>query len=347
MLFVYLVLAALSLFGIHFHLKSFNDEYLSHEKTLSIKGVFTVLVFCRHFKQYVELGNGFFDKAFTLIDYYLWQLIVVVFLFCSGYGIMAQMIRNGKGYVKAFLKHRFLPVYCSFAICIVFFLLVDCLIGRISNYSWWKIVLAFTGWTSVGNSNWFMFDTFALYLLTFISFIIPFKNEKYSLLLFTFFSFCLVAVLYLTKSATWWNTLLCFPLGMWYGVYKKRIDKIMKNNKCYLYSLLIILLLFLFVWKNHYRDTSLIYIIVALFFSMVVTLITMKIDISNKVLEFFGRHLFSIYILQRIPFLILDNKIENYYLFFVCSFSITILVSVFYDYFFGKIRLLFQRVRHN
>ena len=38
-----------------------------------------------------------------------------------------------------------------------------------------------------------------------------------------------------------------------------------------------------------------------------VVLVTMKIRVYNPVLEWFGKHVFSIYILQRIPMIILDR----------------------------------------
>ena len=38
------------------------------------------------------------------------------------------------------------------------------------HFDWKTILLSFTGWVGIGNSNWYMFDIFVLYILLFVSF---------------------------------------------------------------------------------------------------------------------------------------------------------------------------------
>ena len=74
-----------------------NTTYLSKEQTNAIKGIFILLVIFRHFKQYV--GNlSILDKTLVLWDDYLDQLIVVMFLFYSGYGVFLSIKNKGKDY---------------------------------------------------------------------------------------------------------------------------------------------------------------------------------------------------------------------------------------------------------
>ena len=64
---------------------------------------------------------------------------------------------------------------------------------------------------------------------------------------------------------------------------------------------------------------------------IIVVFITMKISISNNILSFLGKHLFEIYILMRIPMLVLLKlNITNTYLFVVTSFAATIALSVIF-----------------
>ena len=98
------------------------------------------------------------------------------------------------------------------------------------------VMLAYTKWTSIGNSNWFMFVTFALYLLVFISFKLFNKNQLRGLICFSILSIGLTITLFFLKESWWWNTLLCFPLGMWYGFFKERIDKYTDNIYIYIYT---------------------------------------------------------------------------------------------------------------
>ena len=337
MICVYMVLALTALIGIKVYPKGFNDAYLSKDTTLAIKGFFVVLVFCRHFKQYVSFeNNNLLDRLFVFADTLLWQLIVVMFLFYSGYGILVQIRNKGREYVVSFLKRRLFPVWLNFAVCICLFIITDVILGTIRDYSWWQIALSFTGWTSIGNSTWFMFDTFVLYLLVFVVF--RFRDIKWNLVIFTGLTTILAVVLFFAKNETWWNTILCFPLGMWYGYYKDRIDGLMRKQLTYWVVTIPLALILGMVLRFHYRDRGITYVIVSALFALFVTLATMKVNVGNAVLRFLGKHLFSIYILQRIPFMIFQNYIENVYLFFVASLAVTLVMAVLYDMAFERVK---------
>ena len=234
MILVYFALLALLLIGTRIDLSAFNERYLSRDTTLAIKGFFVILVFCRHFKQYVTLSDNIIDRMFLYVDRVLGQLIVVMFLFYSGYGIIVQTMKKPEKYTRCFLKHRFIPTWVNFAICICFFIIVDIALGLIKNYSLWQIILAFTGWVSIGNSTWFMFDTFVFYLLFYVSYrlVKPAKIQE-GLLIFSIFSVVFAMILFVTKKSTWWNTIFCLPLGMWYGYYRVEIEFKLRNNILY------------------------------------------------------------------------------------------------------------------
>ena len=71
-----------------------------------------------------------------------------------------------------------------------------------------------------------------------------------------------------------------------------------------------------------------IYNICAVSFVCVIVCLCMKFTFSNRFYTFIGSHVFWIYILQRIPMIIFQNKINNYYIYFVVCFVITILLSI-------------------
>ena len=247
-------------------------------------------------------------------------------------------MENQGGYTKGFLKKRFLPVWVQFAICVGLFLVMDLAIGSLSSYSIGHVILAFTGWTSIGNSNWFMFDTFALYLLVFFSFIKSLPGKS-NLILFSVASCTLTAILFFTKESYWWNTLLAFPLGMWFAQYKKEIDVFLQKPKNHLIVSIPVVSLFLILFRIYLRfDLDIGYILLSLLFASSVILLTMKIRIGNKILYFLGSHVFSIYILQRIPMILLQDKIDNRYLYLSTCFIITIVVSVLFDRAFSVVR---------
>ena len=340
MIILYLFLFFLIIIGLKPKFNSYNEEYISRDSTVSIKGIFVIIIFFSHFRGYADLSGHWYNTYFGMISGWVGQLMVVMFLFYSGYGIIKQIEKsNGSDYIKSFLRHRFLPVWLQFAICICLFIIVDLALGLLNNYSFSQIILAFTGWTAIGNSNWFMFVTFAMYSFVFMSFrFFKFKDIKWNVVIFTALSCVLGIALYVLKESYWWNTLLCFSLGMWFGYYKDSIDKFMRINKNYWFVTIPLIVTFIALWLVHIKIRNLGkgYILFSLLFAMVVVAITMKIQIGNKGLNFFGKHVFSIYILQRIPMMIFQNIISNLYLFFIVSFLATIIVAVCVDYLFNK-----------
>ena len=336
MLIAYILLAFLCIHRIK--LLSFNWDYCSREQTTSIKGIFVILVFLSHFSSYVTWTGNKLDEVFRILNSWIGQLMVVMFLFYSGFGIYRKIMENQGGYIKGFLKKRFLPVWGQFAICVGLFLVMDLVIGRLSSYSIGHIILSFTGWTSIGNSNWFMFDTFALYLLVFFSFIKSLPSKS-NLILFSASSCALTAILFFTKQSYWWNTLLAFPLGMWFAQYKEEIDVFLQNPKNHLIVSIPVISLFLILFRIYLRfGLDIGYILLSLLFALSVALLTMKIKIRNKILYFFGSHVFSIYILQRIPMILLQDKIDNRYLYLCICFITTIIISVLFDRAFSVAR---------
>lgn len=63
------------------------------------------------------------------------------------------------------------------------------------------------------------------------------------------------------------------------------------------------------------------------------TMLCMKFKIENKIIEFFSKHVFSIYILQRVPMIILDRYglSSHHYLFIILSLIFTSAIAVLFD----------------
>ncbi len=332
MLISLLILIAITLLAppISFH-KSFNKNYLDREAILPIKGFFVVLVFFSHFKSYVTLSDSFMDTSFARILGIIGQLMVAMFLFYSGYGIYTSFLKR-EDYIKTFLRRRFLPVWLSFAVCVVLFCIENLLLGE--HYSLSDTLLAFTGWTTIGNSNWFMFVTFALYILVYISFRWQKnKQSKCGLITFTLLSLALLAILVFTKESWWYNTLLCFPLGMWYACYRERIDTFITAKASRWPTTLAILSVAITIMYLMYCRISLIYCAYSMIFTLLVVTVTMKFEIRCGILKFLGKHVFSMYMLQRLVFraLMATPVGNNNYLLLGVSAAVTVVVALAFD----------------
>lgn len=150
-----------------------NENFLSRDTTTAIKGIFAIVILFSHTRQY--LGPTIMESGMNLNQYntiynislsLIGQLMVVMFLVYSGYGLV-ESYKNKKGtYVKGFLKKRVLKTLVHFDIAVILFLIVALILGH--EYSAKEFLLSFIGWESIGNSNWFVFDIIILYLIAIV-----------------------------------------------------------------------------------------------------------------------------------------------------------------------------------
>lgn len=172
LLIFYFVLALLVVLSVKYNKSGFVDNYLSIDTTNTIKGIFILLVFIKHATPYVINAGwapgGFWGELFYFVDNNVGQWIVAMFLFYSGYGVMESIKRKGTDYVRSIPRKRFLSVLVNFDIAVLFFIAVNICLGKHPSVE--QCLLSFTGWESVGNSNWYIFIIMLLYLITFISF---------------------------------------------------------------------------------------------------------------------------------------------------------------------------------
>lgn len=312
--------------------KQFNREYLSRENTNAVKGVFVFLIFMSHFLQYYT-SDGPFDGQYLAVRVFLGQLVVVMFWFYSGYGIYESVKRKGVTYIADFPKNRILKTLFHLDLALLFYIIRNLIMGVPMKLP--DVLLSLFGWSTIGNSNWFMFVVLVLYLIVYVSFLLFRKNKGIALVTTTLFTVAYIVIMYnfSDKESYWYNTALCFPIGLWYSYFKERIEAfVMKNGIVYHIALIAVFALFMLTHFNKLPIT--VYIIWTVLFTLLVVLITMKLKIGNKVLYWLGNHVFSIYIFQRLPmsvFVRFENIASNRYLFFILSFVVTAIIAELFD----------------
>lgn len=314
-LFVYFVIC---IYGIKFFFKS-DYDYLSRETTTSIKGIFILMVFFSHFNSYIEYTN-YFDKLYLIPFNIVGQGMVSMFLFYSGFGIMEQ-IKNKNNYIKTFPVKRILNVLFQFMIAVLLYAILNIIIRE--PFSFVQLLKSLIGWESIGNSNWYIFVILYMYVITYFSFILSKRNYKIAVSLISISTIIYIIVMcYIAHKGIWWyDTALLYPLGILYSIYKKNIDKYIKKNYIFIITLLVMLIGF---WKI---DIS---IIKNIIFGLIILLLSVNIKLGNRFLSFCGKYLFEIYVLQRIPMIILDKVgfLDTYpYIAFSICFGITIILS--------------------
>ncbi len=333
---IFLILLALvCLYGMKFSFKKEGfADYMSPAKTGSIKGIFVFIVLFSHVRQYITLDSGVMNEPFLWFMRNMGQLMVVAFLFYSGYGV-ALGLKNKDGYVKTLPTKRALKVFIHFDVAILLFWITGIALGK--NYPVKTVLLSLIGLSGIGNSTWFIFDIIILYLLNYAVFIFTKKRMVIGTAILTVLSVAAVYIISLWKGYEnywWYDTLLCFPLGMWYALAKPYIDKALLNSPVkWLITTVVAAIAFALLHQYPIRGTRLVFIAEALVFAILMVLLSMRISVNNGILQWFGKRVFGIYILQRIPMMILAyfGANENPFLFAAASFAITIIFAEVFE----------------
>ena len=331
MIYVFIPIIALLLFY-NIKFKPFNqyyDDCLSKEQTSCINGLFVIIIFISHFKKYIATLSTA-DSILYRTPLLFSQLVVVSFLFYSGFGLMESYKKKGQEYISTFPQKRFLKVFLDFALALLLFLLVQTILGK--TYSVKHILLSFTGLVSIGNSCWYMFAIFTFYIIVYLSFTI-FRNNKYgALILATLLSIAYMLCFHFLLSnfeSYFYDTYLCLIFGMWFSVFKDYFMNFI--NKWYTYiSIFLFLITSLFVLYFFLGSNPFVFNVISIIFSILLVMVTMKIKIQNPILAWIGKHTFWIYIIQRLPMIVLRHlglNNVNTILFFFTSLVVTLLLS--------------------
>lgn len=343
LLILLLLFFLLCLYRVDIKLTGCHSDYLSKAKTNSIKGIFIIIVFFKHALGYLNEANYGYgalgDSSFVWIICSQAQLIVVMFLFYSGYGVGESFKVKGRDYIKSFPRRRILTTLLNFDVAVIVFTILGLLLATGEPLS--NLPLALLGWESMGNSNWYIFVVLLCYVFTWGVLSLPLTRSWQRVALL--FAVCFLAMLLLSicKDGTWWyDTILSFPAGFCFSTYKEPIEKYVKNHY---WGVLVVLLTvfgaqFIGFYKGVYVDNlGITFNLMSIVFALLIVVLTMKVSINNKPLQWLGMNLFPIYIYMRIPMILLAEKqpaliLTQPAVFVAVSLVVTLLIAYFYHF---------------
>ncbi len=302
-----IILGGVILASIRPVLEGCNEQYIDREHTQSINGIFILLVFLSHFSSYIDT-SGELHRHYNMIQKSLGQMVVTTFLFYSGYGVAVSLAEKS-GYTKNILKKRIPHVWLQFDIAVFLYALVRLGMGQTVTIK--NLLLSLLAWNSLGNSNWYIFAIIFLYLFSYIAFTIypppdEEKNRYRGILLLSILCTLFCEVLRPFRPTYCYNTVFCYVLGALFALEKESIDSFLRPKYRYWIALAIVAIAFRIAHIFWY-DSTVLYQFTACLFVLLIVLITMKVRIKSKLLCYCGKHLFSLYILQRIPMIVLQN----------------------------------------
>lgn len=312
---VLLIILCLVLYKAQIEKDSASNGFLAKYRTDAIKGFFIIVVFISHIKGYYEMVganlSAWYDAAFFLPAKVFGQLMVVMFLFFSGYGVAESIKKKGDSYIRAIPKKRILGTLVNFDVAVLIFAVVCLLLG--TEVSLQNFLLSLIGWSEMGNSNWYIFSIVMCYVFTFIAYSVNKTQGGAFLWIFLFAYTFLMSVF---KGTWWYNTIFAYGAGLFFSEHKEW---------------------FLYQWRHHYNSWltivsagfmaclgcyllfygpfksnmeyagAMVFNVMSVFFAYLVVLLSMKITIHNKFLEWLGVNLFPLYIYQRLSMMVLST----------------------------------------
>lgn len=336
MILFYILLGIFILFSLRPNRKGFNVDYLSIPTTNAVKGIFILLVFIKHATPYVVNSGYVGSKVFNYVDTHVGQWIVAMFLFYSGYGIMESIAKKGEAYVNSIPAKRVLTVLVNFDIAVLCFIVVALILGK--TYSPLHYLLSLIGWEAVGNSNWYIFVIMLCYLIAYVSF----RKNRYihtyiqgAVLCFILLALSVIALSFV-KPNWWFDTMLCFGAGIFYSIFKEKIEGFVKRH--YWSTLGVLLLILVGIHHIPLFAKGLVYNAFCIVFCGLIVTFSMRVQVNSRALIWCGQNLFPLYIYQRIPMIILAEVgggvfISSYPVVYTfCCLVITTLLAYCYRY---------------
>lgn len=315
-----------------FSVRKPNDigrEVLSLKDTTVINGIFTLLIFLSHSTQYIHLSDTILDLLYGKFQNFHNQWVVATFLAFSGYGVMLKIKSGGVEYLKKYPKHRILRTLFNYDIAVILYLLVNIFIH--SSYTWQEILLSFIGLTSVGQSNWYIFDILLLYVISYIAATLFKENYLRQCIAVTGLSMFSITVMMLYgMDSRFISTFLCYAAGVWTALYKNELVDLFKRKKWM--SIAFLELFIIVTYKLRWND------LIMNFSSIAVVLVFVWFNtfwvFKSSILHWIGTYAFSIFILQRIPMGLLTYfGLAGFspYLLVIVSFVVTVGLAVVFD----------------
>lgn len=327
MIVLIVLLLFISLYGMR--ISSFHNDYMSLDSTNAIKGIFAVIILFSHLRQYIVLTDTFANNSYIGILKYIGQMMVTMYLFYSGFGLM-ESLRKKTNYRQNFLKNRFLKILLHFDIAVLMYIILQLALGKVFPLS--EYLGSLFGWYSVGNSNWFIFDILVLYLIFYFSMwfaeCFGSRLNKHSgrVVLIVALVSCLLLWYFLhrIKGQSWWiDNIMAFPLGIGYSLYRDKIETWLRNGYNY-YFIFFALTVILVAWR-HFKGVDIFGVCTCLF-ALWVILLSMKVKFDNKILQWLGVQAFAIYILQRLPMIFFASMGINHN---TLTYCLLVIPSVF------------------
>ncbi|MBQ6064334.1 MAG: acyltransferase [Prevotella sp.] len=292
------------------------------QNTLAIRGLLALLIALHHFSQAVDHLNLPIIREFVPLG----AVIVGVFFFLTGYGLMISYMKKGNNYLSNFLSHRFLKLLPAFIITNIAYLCILSLISHTNAFS--NIMRLKDGITPLPGS-WFIYSIIYFYLAFYVTACL-FSNKKHMIISLWGASFLYVIIVRLLGWGNYWfMSIYALNIGQCYAYNEKRIKSIIKTSPIIIhYSIWSLFALYVFVWiTNQFVEITtfnrLYYCFTSIF---VVYAIYFLGAIPSKLLRLVGEVSYEFYLVHGI-FIHLLGFMKEHWILYLCTIYLSSFIT--------------------
>lgn len=314
-LFVFIIIICLYKSEINLH--GLSADYLSYEKTNSLKGLCALIVIGHHISQQISGDVSSFEFENVLcLDFFniIGFLAVAVFFFISGYGLQYSL-KNKKDYLQNFIRNKFLNVLLPYLVIVLIYSLFYVFI---ESWTIEDIIHSYATGLPVAKNSWYIIAIIYFYFTYWLSHRLI-KNNLPATLMFIATVVLYIFICRQIGFGKWWTkSVLCMPIGIiWYEAGNKIFDCLKRRPIIYYVCLIAFSALTVFFFNSDLKiitnDTDynkwLIDTIDSVVFIVAFVLISMKISFKNKILDFLGKISFELYMIHGL-YIAIFSKID-------------------------------------
>ena len=193
------------------------------KNTNAIKGILAVSIILSHI-------TGRVNYTLPYINFSVMGSIGVgCFFFLSGYALVVSL-RKRENYMEGFVSKRFTKILIPYLLMLICYIIVICVIGKTA---FTDVVISFVKGYPISNS-WYVLASMYCYFLFWVAFAKDKEMKRFSrgmaIILIELVLYTIVVVGVFHWADWWYKTIICFPLGLYWGYSKEKIEKFLQNN---------------------------------------------------------------------------------------------------------------------
>lgn len=313
--------------------EKFNSAYLSVENTTALRGILAITIVLHHISEKISVAVLFQQLVHT------GYMIVALFFFLSGYGIIVQYKKKGDAYLKGFWKKRILYLFLIFILVTLVYYPFHCWRGKEMGLA--AIKDFFINGHPIATNSWYIVVQIALYIILWISFQFSRNLTKVFWLVLGFTTLLNIGLYASQYGSIWYISNYAFPLGILWAVKEQDwIEHIYSHYWFYFIGNLIV-----FGVSSAFHGT-----IARMISSCAITSFCiiglMKVNVCGNIWKHLGEISLDIYLLHALAYMFLRSEaiyITNDVLWTIATLVLTYILAIVGHFVSSHISLLLKK----